>query len=69
MLRADSAKVDWDTSKKQWLVHVKIGEEVIRRPLPKTPQTAAEDTLKNLAVETANADGYEVDLGNVAVVR
>ncbi|MBZ5725692.1 MAG: hypothetical protein LAP87_11920 [Acidobacteriia bacterium] len=69
MLRADSAQVDWDQHKKQWLVHVKIGEEVIRRPLSKTPQTAGEDVLRSLAVETAKADGYDVDPAKVSVAR
>lgn len=67
MLRADSANVNWDTEKKRWNVRVKVGEEVIRRPLPKTPQTAAEEVLRSLAVETAKADGYKVDPGKVAV--
>lgn len=69
MLRADSASVDWDAHKKHWLVHIKLGEEVIRRPLAKTPQTAGDDVLRSQAVETANADGYQVDPANVAIVR
>ncbi|MGA2271047.1 MAG: hypothetical protein ABSH44_21470 [Bryobacteraceae bacterium] len=69
MLHADGAKVDWDQKKKQWHVHVKMGEEVIKRPIPKTPHDAGEDALRSLAVETAHADGYDVDPASVAIVR
>ena len=69
MLRADSATVDWDAHKKRWLVHIKMGEEVIRRPLEKTPATAADDVLRSQAIETAGADGYQVDPAKVAIVR
>jgi hypothetical protein len=69
MLRADSAQVNWDTDKKRWTVRVKVGEEVIRRPLSKTPQNAGEEVLRSLAVETAKADGYDVDPASVAIVH
>ncbi|HUI56291.1 MAG TPA: hypothetical protein VLY04_15055 [Bryobacteraceae bacterium] len=69
MLRADSASVGWDSAKKQWSVQVKMGAEVIRRRLPKTPQSAAEDTLKNLAVQTAKDEGYDLDPSKVAVAH
>jgi hypothetical protein len=68
MLRADSSEVNWDTDKKRWTVRVKVGEEVIRRPLPKTPRNAGEGVLRSLAVETAKADGYDLDPANVAIV-
>lgn len=69
MLRADSGTVGWDTNKKHWYVRVKTGEEVIKRPLPKTGQDAGEDTLRSLAVETAKADGYELDPTQVSIER
>jgi hypothetical protein len=69
MLQADSAHVNWDPEKKHWNVRVKVGEEVIRRSLPGTPQTAGEDVLRSLAVETAMADGYEVDPAKVDIVH
>jgi len=69
MLHADSAKVDWDPDKKQWHVHVKMGEEVIKRRLPKTPHDAGDDILRSLALETACADGYDVDPASVAIAR
>jgi hypothetical protein len=69
MLRADSAHVNWDTHKKQWNVRVKVGEEVIRRPIPETPETAADELLRSLAIATANADGYELDPAKVEIVH
>ena len=69
MLRADSAHVNWDSHKKQWNVRVKVGEEVIRRPIPETPQSAGDEVLRSLAVETAKADGYDVDPGKVDIVH
>jgi hypothetical protein len=67
MLRADSAHLNWDTHKKQWNVRVKVGEEVMRRPIPSTPQSAGDDVLRSLAVEIANADGYEVDPAKIDI--
>ena len=69
MLRADGANVNWDIEKKQWTVRVKVGEEVIRRPIPKTPQGVADETLRSLAVESTKADGYEVDPAKVAITH
>jgi hypothetical protein len=69
MLRADRAKVDWDQDKKQWHVRVTIGEEVIKRRLPRTPHDAGDEVLRSLAVETARADGYDVDPASVAIAR
>jgi len=69
MLRATKATVDWDAQKKQWHVRVQIGEEVIKRLLEKTGPDANEEALRSKAVETALAEGYEVDPAQVAIVR
>lgn len=69
MLRADTAEVDWNAEKKHWQVRVKLGEEVIKRPLPKTPHDAGDGELRALAVQTARDDGYDVDPGSVVIVR
>jgi hypothetical protein len=69
MLNADSAQVNWDTQKKRWSVRVKIGEEVIRRPIPAIPQSAADDVLRSAAVETAKDEGYQVDPAKVAIAH
>ena len=69
MLKATKATVDWDEHKKQWHVRVQIGEEVIKRPLEKTGADANEEALRSKAVETAKAEGYEVDPAQVAITR
>ncbi len=69
MLSADSAQVSWDIDKKHWLVRVKIGEEVIRRSIPKVPQSAGDEVLRSAAVEMAMADGYQVDPAKVAIAH
>ena len=69
MLNADSAQVNWDTQKKHWSVRVKIGEEVIRRPIPKVPQDAGDEVLRSAAVQAAKDDGYQVDPSSVAIAH
>jgi len=69
MLSADSAQVAWDTQKKHWSVRVKIGEEVIRRPIPEVPQSAGDDVLRTAAVAAAKDDGYQVDPAKVAIAH
>ena len=69
MLRATSAKVDWNPEKKQWHVTIAIGAEVIKRWLKNHPHETADDTLRSLALETAKDEGYELDAAGVTVVR
>jgi hypothetical protein len=69
MIRANEAKVEWNSTKKQWQVVIQVGEEVIRRPCPSNPQEAADADLRAAAIETAHDEGYEVDDANVSVVR
>ncbi len=69
MTQATKATVDWDPNKKQWHVRVQVGEEVIKRPLPKTAEDANEDSLRSQAVATAKDEGYTVDPSTVAIVR
>ncbi len=69
MLKAEKASVTWDAEKKVWHVRVQIGEEVIKRPLAKTPHDADEATLRGKAVETASDEGYEVQPSQVDIRR
>jgi hypothetical protein len=69
MLKATKATVDWDKEKKHWRVRVQVGEEVMKRNLPKVPQDASDDVLRSKAVEDAHDEGYEVDPASVAIVR
>jgi len=69
MLRANTAKVDWDSSKKQWHVQIHVGAEVIKRHFPHVPQSAAEDALRIEAVTTAKDEGYELDPAKVEIAH
>ena len=65
-MRADQAQVSWDDKSKQWLVRIKIGEEVIRRR-SKSAKNADEQTLRSLAVQLAQEEGYELEPAKVTV--
>jgi len=68
MLRATSAKVDWDSHKKQWHVQIHVGAEVIKRHRP-LPQGTADETLRSEAVTTAKDEGYELDPAKVEIAH
>ena len=68
MFKADRAEVSWDTSKKNWLIRIQIGEEVIRRT-SKGSAGLDDGALQALAVKTAADEGYEVAAGAVTVKR
>jgi len=60
MLRADRAKVDWNSGKKRWEVRILVGAEVIKRPIDRHIAKTGEAALKQLAVDTARDEGYEI---------
>ena len=67
MVRANSAKVEWNAARKRWEVHITVGEEVVKRPIPKHTEDAGEPALREAAITTANDEGYELDPANVEV--
>jgi len=69
MNKADKAEVSWDEQKKNWLVRIQIGEEVIRRHCKDAPQDATDDALRSLAVATATDEGYELISDTVTIKR
>jgi hypothetical protein len=69
LLRADSAKAQWDSDKKRWLVRIQVGEEVIRRPCPKIADSASDEELRNLVVQTAKDEGYDLAPETITIVR
>lgn len=69
MTKADGAQVSWDARKKRWSVRIQAGEEVIKRPCPKASQGMDEQALREMAIQTARDDGYELDPSGVAIVR
>ena len=42
-LKADNARVEWDSPKKRWEVHINVGAEVIKRPLPEHTLESGDD--------------------------
>jgi hypothetical protein len=68
MLRADRAKVEWNSAKKHWEVQILVGAEVIKRPIGKHASDTGEAALKELAVATARDEGYDVAADHVDVV-
>jgi hypothetical protein len=70
MLKADNATVEWEDEKKRWEVHLKIGAEVIKRPLALAshdPDQRPSDDVKSQAVALARDEGYELDPSRVVV--
>jgi len=67
MLRASSAKVDWDSAKKQWHVQIHVGAEVIKRHVKDQPQGAADEALRSEAVTVAKDEGYDLDPTKVEI--
>ena len=69
MLSAGSAKIEWNSDKKQWHVEITKGSEVIKRWVKDRPHELADDSLRSLAAETAKDEGYELDLARVTIAR
>ncbi len=68
-LKADNAKVEWDSAKKRWEVHIQVGAEVIKRALPDETPDAGEEAVRRQAVATANDEGYELDPQSVEILQ
>jgi len=69
MTRANEAKVEWSTEKKQWHVVITVGAEVIKRWIGEQPHEAADDSLRSLAISTAKDEGYDLDASRVSIAR
>jgi len=69
MLHADGARVEWNPEKKHWEVHILVGAETIKRPIPKHVAESGEAALKQQALTTARDEGYEVNPDQVSLVE
>ena len=67
-MQPDGVEVSWDATKKEWLVRIQAGEEVIRRHF-KAPEGSDEQALRTAAQRTARDEGYEPDLAAITVGR
>ena len=59
-MKADRVEVSRDQSGKQWLIRIKVGEEIIRRHSHES-KDASQDTLRQVAVSVAADEGYQVE--------
>jgi len=69
MIQASEAKVEWNAEKRHWQVVLHVGAEVIRRQCAKTPREASDSQLRELAIRTANDEGYELDAAHVEIAQ
>jgi hypothetical protein len=67
MVSADSATVEWNSSRKRWEVHILVGAEVIKRPIEQRLADMDETAIKDLACKTARDEGYDLSPDHVAV--
>jgi flagellar biosynthesis component FlhA len=69
MVKANSAKVEWDSAKKRWEVHIEVGSEVIKRPIEEKTVESGDDAIRSAAVAIANDEGYQLDPASVQIVQ
>jgi hypothetical protein len=69
MLKADKAEASWDENKKNWVVRIQVGEEVMRRTCKESKHDLDDSALRELAVKTAADDGYQIAPEAVTVKR
>jgi hypothetical protein len=67
-MKADRVEVSWDATKRNWLVRIEIGAEVIRRHCDQ-PQDADEQALRAAARTTVADEGYEFEPASITVRR
>jgi hypothetical protein len=69
MVEVNNAVVNWDAQKKQWVVRLQIGGEVIKRPALKTTRDTDDELLRSTAVKLAEDEGYHLNPSTVTVTR
>lgn len=68
MIKANSARVEWDAPKKRWEVHIEVDTEVIKRTISEKTVEAGDDAIRHAAVATASDEGYALDPASVQIV-
>ena len=69
MDKANGAKVEWDSAKKRWEVHIEVGAEVIKRPIPQETIDAGDEAIRRAAVLIASDEGYTLDPASIQIVQ
>jgi hypothetical protein len=67
-MRVDRVEVSWDGDKRNWLLRVQTGEEVIRRHCT-LPKDADEQSLRSAVQKVVEEEGYELDPAQIAIHR
>jgi hypothetical protein len=65
LLPASNATVEWNAAHSRWEVHIFIGSEVIKRPIP--GDDSSPEGLTRQAVAIARDEGYELSAEKVTV--
>jgi hypothetical protein len=69
MVEVNNAAVSWDADKKRWVIRLQIGGEVIKRPGLKSARDADDESLRSMAVQVAQDDGYQLNPAAITVSR
>jgi glycosyltransferase involved in cell wall biosynthesis len=69
MVEISNAAVNWDEQKKQWVIRLQIGGEVIKRAAPKAARETDDELLRSTAVQIAEDEGYHLNPSAVTVTR
>lgn len=67
-MRADRVEVSWDAAKSQWLVRIDYGAEEIHRR-SRAAKDADDATLRSLAAQTVQDEGYDPDPAQIQIRR
>jgi hypothetical protein len=67
-MRADAVEASWDAAKKQWLLRIRVGEEVVRRHCS-VPKDAQDQQLKSAVQKTLEDEGYDSEPGELKIRR
>ncbi|HEX3879386.1 MAG TPA: hypothetical protein VHW24_20530 [Bryobacteraceae bacterium] len=67
LIKANNARVEWDSDKKRWEAHIAVGGEVVKRPLANEPLESSPQAITDKTVATAHDEGYELSPQDVQV--
>lgn len=69
MVELSNAAVSWDAAKKHWVIRLQVGGEVIKRPALKSARDADDESLRSMAIQVAQDEGYQLSPAAITVSR
>jgi hypothetical protein len=66
-MKADRVEVSRDEPNNRWLIHIQVGEEVIRRYSHES-RIADENALCNAVVQATTDEGYTIEPLNIVFI-